>query len=331
MEINTKINEEIERFLILLSPYFTLRSSQKALEWLVNRFHIHQFNTDAFIMCVLPFHDTNIFVRAIQLIALKNQFSQWHWLRAIQRPGIPLPKNTLLNCCAKDSGLIQLICANLDKAVKVHSEKPSVLNVFIAFFTSTAIGMIERSNGISEEQLAVILPSLLNGLVSKFPDLVAGCYMIVAQLNRKANLSRRVAEDLVTSIIKVILKTTNMRTVFCLLIKNLLSQGMTPSLTLEAVTLLIVLCDRQEKHSFAVAQMRKSIKYVLSNPEFLPSIGTLASCYQVSSFVSPFIQGLILELGLETKDIRFTKVSNFLTKMIEEVRFIGRDSTVVVK
>ncbi len=49
--------------------------------------------------------------------------------------------------------------------------------------------MVEQSNGISEEQLAILLPSLLNGLVRKFPDLIAGCYMIIAQLNRKANLN----------------------------------------------------------------------------------------------------------------------------------------------
>lgn len=329
MEINTKIDEEIERFLVLLSPYFTLRSSQKALEWLVNRFHIHQFNTDAFIMCILPFHDTNIFVRAIQLIALRNQFGQWYWLRPLQKPGIPLPKNTLLNCCAKDIGLIKLICANLDKATKIHSEKPSVLNVFIAFFTSTIIGMVERSNGVSEEQLAILLPSILNGLVSKFPDLVAGCYMIVAQLNRKANLSPRVAEDLLVSTIKVFLKKKVCS--FCLLIDNFSLQGMTPSLALEAVTLLIVLCDRQEKHTFAVSQIQKSFKSLLLSKELLPSIGTLASCYQVSSFISALIQGFVLELGQSAKNLRFKKILTFLTNMIEEVRFIGDDSTVVVK
>jgi U3 small nucleolar RNA-associated protein 10 len=154
-------------------------------------------------MCVLPFHDTNIFVRAIQLIGLKNQFGQWNWLRPLQKPGVPLPKNTLLNRCVKDLGLIKLICANLEKAIMIHSEKPSVLNIYIAFFTTTMIGMVEQSNGISEEQLAILLPSLLNGLVSKFADLIAGCYMIIAQLNRKANLNQRVVEDLALCILKV--------------------------------------------------------------------------------------------------------------------------------
>lgn len=210
-EVNKKIDEEIERFLVLLSPYFTLRSSQKALEWLVNRYHVHQFNVDAWVMCVLPFHDTKIFVRAIQLPSFKSQFSKWHWMYSLQRPGIPLPRNTLLNACAKDLGLLKLICGNLEKATKIHSEKQSVLNVFIAFYTTTIIGMVEQSNGVTEEQLAVLLPTLLSGLVCKFPDLIAGCYMIIAQLNRKANLSPRVAEDFASSIIRVIfIHTSNL-------------------------------------------------------------------------------------------------------------------------
>ena len=53
--------------------------------------------------------------------------------------------------------------------------KEKQFNIFIAFFTTTMIGMVEQSNGISEEQLAILLPSLLSGLVSKFPDLIAGC------------------------------------------------------------------------------------------------------------------------------------------------------------
>ena len=37
-EANDQLNVTIKRFLITLSPYFLLRSSQKALEWLLFRF-----------------------------------------------------------------------------------------------------------------------------------------------------------------------------------------------------------------------------------------------------------------------------------------------------
>lgn len=203
VEINEKVDKHIEEFLVLVSPYLTLKSAQKALEWLVNRYHVHQFNKDAWIMCILPFHDSKIFVRALQLASLKNETDQWHWLHPLQKPGIPLPKHTLLNRCAIDVGLLKHICMTLQKAINVHSDKPSVLNIFVAFYTTSVVGMMELSKKVTEEQMATLLTTLLNGLSGKFPDLVAGCYMIVAQLTRKAKLTTKVALEFVASIFKV--------------------------------------------------------------------------------------------------------------------------------
>ena len=202
-EVNSKIDEQVEQFLILVSPYFTLKSAQKALEWLVNRYHVHQFNTSAWIMAILPFHETKIFVRAIQLLDLRSETGQWHWLYKLQGYGVPLPKNTLLNHCVADIGLLQLICSTLEKAIEVHGGKQSVLNTFVAFYCTTVIGMVENTNQITEEQLASLLPSLNRGLTSKMPDLISGCYMVVAQLTRKCKLSFKVAEILASAIIEV--------------------------------------------------------------------------------------------------------------------------------
>lgn len=210
-QINRQVDERVESFLLLVSPYFTLKAAQKALEWLVCRYHIHQFNIDAWIMAVLPFHDANLFVRAIQLLYLKDEAGKWHWLKPLQKPGIPLPKGTLLNRVSRDIGLLKLICSQLDKAKKIHSGRPSVLATFIAFFTSNIVGMLEHSENVTEEQLGTLLPTLCAGLSggrtqekgAHNPDLAAGCYMIVAQLTRKAKLSPRAVENLTASIVMV--------------------------------------------------------------------------------------------------------------------------------
>ena len=41
------------------------------LLFVFSRFHIHLYNMDSLIACVLPYHETKVFVRVIQL--LKNQ------------------------------------------------------------------------------------------------------------------------------------------------------------------------------------------------------------------------------------------------------------------
>ena len=62
-KVNKKLNIEIEKFLVLLSPYFLLNTAHKALEWLIHRFHIHQFNKDDYLLLILPYHESRIFVR----------------------------------------------------------------------------------------------------------------------------------------------------------------------------------------------------------------------------------------------------------------------------
>lgn len=105
---------------------------------------------------------------------------------------------------------------------------------------------------------------------------------------------------------------------------------MTKNLTVEAVTLLIVLCNKQNPKTFTIAQVPKSNKSLLQKSEFLLAIGALASCYQVSSFVSLMVGNFLADIR-KSSEPEFTKLSTLLVKMVEDVRFVGNDSTVVIK
>jgi len=70
-EVNAQLDETITEFVLMLSPHFLLKPAQKALEWLVRRFRLGEFNGEALLKCVLPYHETNLFVRVVQLIQLK--------------------------------------------------------------------------------------------------------------------------------------------------------------------------------------------------------------------------------------------------------------------
>ncbi|GCB83257.1 hypothetical protein scyTo_0023436, partial [Scyliorhinus torazame] len=83
-EVNAQLNKNILVFLTRLSPYFMLKPAQKCIEWLIHRFHIHLYNQDNLIGCVLPYHETKVFVRAIQLLQISDPTHRWHWLEPIQ-------------------------------------------------------------------------------------------------------------------------------------------------------------------------------------------------------------------------------------------------------
>lgn len=70
-EVNAKLDARIKQFLRLISPHIMLRPAWKALEWMVVRYHIHEYNIDDVMMCILPYHATTFFVRMVQILDLK--------------------------------------------------------------------------------------------------------------------------------------------------------------------------------------------------------------------------------------------------------------------
>lgn len=73
-EVNEKLDKTLKKFLLNLSPYFLLQPSIKCLEWLIRRFYIHEYNKDIFMMLILPYHETRIFVRCVQLMNLSVNY-----------------------------------------------------------------------------------------------------------------------------------------------------------------------------------------------------------------------------------------------------------------
>ena len=48
------------------------------------RFHIHRYNEDALLACAMPFHESQQFVRVVQLLRIKDPTHRWHWLFPLQ-------------------------------------------------------------------------------------------------------------------------------------------------------------------------------------------------------------------------------------------------------
>jgi hypothetical protein len=48
-----------------------LKPSGKALEWLIRRFRIHEYNVDAIIRAIIPYHETALFVTMVSILEIK--------------------------------------------------------------------------------------------------------------------------------------------------------------------------------------------------------------------------------------------------------------------
>lgn len=183
-QINKEIDIVIKKFFYCASPYFMLHPTHLCLEWLIRRYHIHEFNTDEFMALVLPYHETKIFVKCVQLLTLRDPNKNWYWLKPIQKPGVPLPKSTIINRAGSENFFLNLICQNTVEAVKELGTKAHMLQTAINFYCLTVIGALENTKQITESHITSILPSILKGLSEKSVsvDFTCAAFMITTQL-----------------------------------------------------------------------------------------------------------------------------------------------------
>ncbi|XP_018045591.1 PREDICTED: HEAT repeat-containing protein 1 [Atta colombica] len=204
--LNKQLDAEIAKFLLLSTPYFLLNACHKALEWLVFRYYIHHYNKEQFILLILPYHETRIFVRALQLIDLSDESNKWHWLMPMQKRGIPLSSAILINRLISDKGFLKTLCTHVTFATKTYSDKASCLTTLYSFYTTAVLGMIELI-AITEIEVNYLLPTLLQGLRSPILDFAASSYMIIAKLITKAKLN----DDTIEKLLLTTFKNTHMK------------------------------------------------------------------------------------------------------------------------
>ncbi len=208
-EVLKDLDQRISVFLRRLSPYFLLKPAQKCLEWLIRTFRINSFNVDALMECVLPYYETKIFARVVQLLPIKDPQSTWHWLGPIQKAGSPLSRDTLVQHCLAVPSFLTFVCEMVPRSLRAH--KPSVVptapRTTIAFFSSTVVSLLETAS-LTEELLSLLLVYIVKGLKSSSADYRASSYIIVSQLSSRSQLEGKLCSSLLDSIAKVCVSLT---------------------------------------------------------------------------------------------------------------------------
>ncbi|XP_043245889.1 HEAT repeat-containing protein 1-like [Amphibalanus amphitrite] len=201
-DVNDKLDQVIDEFLCLLCPYFLLKPAQKAMEWLIYRFHIQEFNVNALLRCIFPYHDTNIFARAVQLLQIQDETDRWHWLQPLQDPGVPLSKGALSARCADNPAFMKFLCVMNKKLVQVHGGRSGALEAPVALFAGVLCLALQRTETVTERQVALLAPHVLRCVRSPLTQLRAAGYLLAGQLSRRAGLSAELTARLLTALVE---------------------------------------------------------------------------------------------------------------------------------
>ncbi|XP_039541398.1 HEAT repeat-containing protein 1-like [Pimephales promelas] len=273
-EVNKKLDKSISLFLTRLSPYFLLKPALKCIEWLIHRFHIQLYNMDSLIACVLPYHETKVFVRVIQLLKIEDPTHKWHWLHGLQKPGVPLARGTLLTHCYKDLGFMDFICSMVTNSVRAYSGllrdgNCPQLRVIFSFYASTIVSALDAVEKITNSIISKLLPFVQLGLKSNFLDYTAATYMIVCQMA-----------------VKVVMEDQLVDTLTLLLCKSL---GQMPQLTREGLSCVIILLQNQKEGVVGP----KAFGFLSATPTLLPTLQTIATVHDISPLLRYLLPHLI--------------------------------------
>lgn len=318
-DVNKVLDKHIRSFLLRLSPYFMLKPAQKAMEWLVYRFGIHQYNIDDIMMCIMPYHTTKLFVRVVQIMNVSSDTHPWNWLKPIQKPGVPLARSTVLTHCYKDPGFLQFVCNMVPLAIKASkasthqdaSRSESALRLTYSFYVSTVIGAIEQAGAIQEEFLAILVPFLTKGLKSSHLDYKVATYMVLSQLCAHAKID----DQLLHPLIRTTCKKSD------------------PSLEGDMISCLAVIYQTQDLN-----EMQDSVLEILSDSTSLvPTLKKLTSDRDISSLLLVLLQKLVDVLLTEQEDaegrqvLDKEKMEGLLGKLIFEIPLDGKVSCPLVR
>uniref|UniRef100_A0A8B9QBN7 HEAT repeat-containing protein 1 n=1 Tax=Apteryx owenii TaxID=8824 RepID=A0A8B9QBN7_APTOW len=299
--VNQQLNQNISLFLTHLSPYFMLKPAQKCLEWLIHRFHIHLYNQDSLIGCVLPYHETKLFVRVIQLLNIKNPTHKWHWLNPIRKPGVPLARGTLITHCYKDLDFMDFICRLVAKSVKVFSEYPgnsAQLRVLLAFYASTIVSALGAMEKITDSIVSMLLPYIQKGLKSSVQDYRAATYMIICQMTVKVTVETSLVHSLMLQISKTLSKV--------------------PSLAREGVACLNLLLQTQKGDNLG----KKPFNYLCSNPELVTLLQGLSASYDLSpllGYLLPHLVCTVIRCNTEEQEESEERENNIYIRHLEAI------------
>ncbi|KAF3033541.1 snoRNA-binding rRNA-processing protein utp10 [Didymella keratinophila] len=206
---NKKLDAVLEAFITLVGPRLLLKPAQKALEWLVRRFRVHEHNTETLVLTFLPYHQTPQFVALLSILPAQPRHALRFLFPYIQAKTSP-PRQTIVYTAINTPDFFTAFQSHIVRVLAAGHESTHLLN-FWATVTYQAIHGIFSSGTQArrdmqaqktEEVLLRVLPVLSSCMrVQNGPEVVVACYLIIHALVTSAQLGDKVLDSLMEAMV----------------------------------------------------------------------------------------------------------------------------------
>ncbi|KAJ9664087.1 snoRNA-binding rRNA-processing protein utp10 [Coniosporium apollinis] len=215
-EENKELNVVLESFLGLVGPRLLLKPAIKAVEWLVRRFRVHEYNTDFVILTFLPYHATPLFTTLLSILPRKVS-PTFRFLHPYMTSLANLPRQTIIYTATNTKEFFTAFNTYVLKVAKAGQYSPALLSFWASITTQAVDGQLEAARSgrgniqrhREEDLLLRVLPILNKALaLKKIPELVTGSCMIMTILATKAHLEDKVLNGLMEALVASWTQTT---------------------------------------------------------------------------------------------------------------------------
>ncbi|KAF2120311.1 hypothetical protein BDV96DRAFT_485905 [Lophiotrema nucula] len=205
---NQELDTVLEAFITLVGPRLLLKPAEKALEWLVRRFRVHEYNTECLVLTYLPYHATPQFLALLSILPASPPPTLRFLHPYISSPTNP-PRQTIVYTAVNTPAFFNALQSYVVKVLQASHFGPGLLSFWSSITTQAVDAILEQSQsgrrGIQdqrvEELLLRVLPSINECLtLTDIPEAVLGCYMIIIVLVTKAALEDKVLDAIMEAV-----------------------------------------------------------------------------------------------------------------------------------
>lgn len=195
-EENAALDKHIEAFLHLCGSRLRLMPAIKAIEWLIRRFRIHEFNTAILITTFLPYHTIPVFMTLLSILP-SDIPQEYGFLGPYIKSLTPPPRAAIVQQAIGKPDFLSTLSQYTLESCRAKQEYPALISFWAGITAEAVNGLLDKGRSgrrsiQTENNLSLLQeigPVLSEAMVMRdVPGLRIASYMIVAILAAKGNL-----------------------------------------------------------------------------------------------------------------------------------------------
>ncbi|KAL9617342.1 MAG: hypothetical protein Q9160_007872 [Pyrenula sp. 1 TL-2023] len=312
-EQNAKLDTVLESFLGLVGARLLLRSAVKAVEWLIRRFRVHEYNIASLLFTFLPYHRAPVFQNLLSILSapVPSTFKfLGPYLQSLTSP----PRHAIVYSATNNDGFFTAFNEYIVQLCRQDSQHQQLLSFWAAVCVEAVGARLEQAKSgrreiqrqREEDILTKILPVLNDGLsLLNSAELVVACYTISIVLTTKATLASKVLDRLMEAVAGSFNLHTSTAGMIC----------------------LAIMVERREDHYLP----RKVVSAIQKIPEVDRLLQELGGQYDTGPMILGIVKSCLSASGRKNFESKLNFVKQLLQNNCVPYNALGPVATVILR